>query len=227
MSIIPLEEAKKVYEYEEVMGQEFWISIPRKRSFISLKEINGKRNQTFSTDEMPEGTRVKAFGVMAGSNNLVCYGLETLIKEFWFCEYRKKDSYTQEIEHLDFLCDSLFGNQEGIKNVRSIYWSDYMLINQSKKWKATDFWLPERCIGIDRLVYFEDTSYFVRGTGFIQENSSHTFQTYFYGTHEAGIRPAFVLSSKVEISNPSEPDINWVKYQVLASRSLIQAPACF
>ena len=63
MPAIHLFEAKNVYTYEEIIGQEFLIPIPRGRIYTSFKERNGSKEQMFSSYDTPREVIAKCFAV--------------------------------------------------------------------------------------------------------------------------------------------------------------------
>lgn len=145
MSIIPLAETKKVYDYNEVMGQTFSIPIPRDREYTSPKGRNGYKDQTFSSNDMPTSIVAKCLAVTKyspdGKIHPVCIGEENLINYFWL---EGKAGFLYGPDELNLLC-RIFAGQEGLVNVRSINHEDTTI---ERRRLFGDFWLASRALDV-------------------------------------------------------------------------------
>lgn len=200
MSVIPLAEAKKVYNYDEVIGQAFSIPIPRDREYTSPKERNGYKDQTFSSNDMPTSIAAKCFAVTKyspdGKIHPVCIGEENLIDIFYL---KGKAGFLYGPDELNLLC-RIFAGQKGLTDVRSINYEDTTI----ERSLFGNFWLASRAVD----VYSNSASFHVRGVGiggvgarFLFYSDGSEYYNYY------GVRPVFVLESEVKFP---EPKVSWV-----------------
>lgn len=200
MSIIPLAETKKVYDYNEVMGQTFSIPIPRNREYTSPKERNGYEDQTFSSNDMLASIVARCFAVTKyspdGKIHPVCFASQNLIDEFWL---QGIDGFLYGPDELNLIC-RIFGRQKGLVEVRSVNYEDKTIMEL----KYGDFWLASRAIDV-----FSNYQYFrLRFVGRCNYESGILYRSYGdIGVDKFGVRQVFVLKSEVKFP---EPKISWV-----------------
>lgn len=195
MSIITLSEAKKVYDYTEVIGQRFSIPIPRDREYTSPKEKNGYGDQTFSSNDMPETIEAECFGITKyfadGKIHPVCFGTKNLVNNFGL---EGKDGFLYGTDELNLIC-KVFGRQDGLIDIRSINEEDTSIIDK-KKLDDCNCWFPDRF-----LVNYSGISIFYVH---IFDCGAIFSKPLFYSYGEAraykcfGVRPVFVLKSEIE-----------------------------
>ena len=63
MSVITLAMAKPSYVYEEIIGENVLIPIPKRREYTSLEGRNGFGDQSFSSKDLPKSIMTKCLGV--------------------------------------------------------------------------------------------------------------------------------------------------------------------
>ena len=200
MSVIPLAEMKSAYYYEDIIGKEFSIPIKKGRTYTSPKEMNGYRDQTFSSDTMPKEIVAKCVGVTKyspdGIVHPVVVGQENLIEEFRMQGFI---GYQNGPDELNLLC-KIFGANDGMKEIRSINQSDLKNISVSGK---SEFWVASRNANLNF-----DYMYF-----FVHCFNGHFFDTDMYisnrkdSVHCYGVRPVFILDTEIKFP---EPEIIWV-----------------
>lgn len=195
MSIITLSDAKKVYDYTEVIGQRFSIPIPRDVEYTSLKDKNGYKNQTFSSNDMPEVIEAECFGITKysadGKIHPVCFGTKNLVDNFCL---QGKNGFLYGPDELNVIC-KVFGRQEGLIDIRSINEEDTSIINKEKL-DDCKCWFPYRAV-VD---YSARAVFFVH----IFDGDFIISKSLFYSNGEVrsylcGVRPVFVLKSEIEI----------------------------
>lgn len=195
MSIITLSDAKKVYDYTEVIGQRFSIPIPRDVEYTSLKDKNGYKNQTFSSNDMPEVIEAECFGITKysadGKIHPVCFGTRNLVDNFCL---QGKNGFLYGPDELNVIC-KVFGRQEGLIDIRSINEEDTSIINKEKL-DDCKCWFPYRTV-VD---YSARAVFYVR----IFDGDFIISKSLFYSNGEVrsylcGVRPVFVLKSEIEI----------------------------
>lgn len=206
MSVIPLAEAKKVYNYDEVIGQTFSIPIPRDREYTSPKERNGYKDQTFSSNDMPETIEAKCFGITQyspdGKIHPVCFAFQNLIDKFWL---QGIYGFSNGPDELNFIC-KVFGRQDGLIDIRSVNKEDTSIIS-IEKLAGGKYWLASRAVDVNS--YY--ANFFVRDVD--NGNVVAVYLFYSDGIENyrgyCGVRPVFVLKSEIKFSG----DIHcpWVK----------------
>lgn len=205
MSVIPLAEAKKVYNYDEVIGQAFSIPIPRDREYTSLKERNGYRDQRFSSNDMPEEIEAFCLGIthpkysLDGKIHPVCFATKNLINEFWL---KGKVGFIYGPDELDRIC-GFFGKQEWVIDARSINKEDKSMILAKK---GDYFWLASIDVDVDSDCVAELNVQAVVDGDINDAYILFNFNGY-SGSNAIGVRPVFVLKSEVKLP---EPNVRWV-----------------
>lgn len=203
MPAIHLFEAKNVYTYEEIIGQEFLIPIPRGRIYTSFKERNGSKEQMFSSYDTPREVIAKCFAVTKHSPDGIChpacYADRNIIENF---EIGGNAGCAYAHDEFNSIC-RCFGGQDKICEVRNISDEDIDIIG-SLKFKGQYFW-------VNTHYYKGDMSYiaYMHGGDYISccplipgiSNGKY------YENGSYGIRPVFILNVQVKLP---EPEISWV-----------------
>ena len=201
MPAIHLFEAKNVYTYEEIIGQEFLIPIPRGRIYTSFKERNGSKEQMFSSYDTPREVIAKCFAVTKHSGDGIChpacYADRNIIENF---EIGGNAGCAYAHDEFNSIC-RCFGGQDKICEVRNISDEDIGIIG-IPEFSGQYFWVNSHYKEgrIDH-VAFMNKSYIsccplLPGRyGKYYENGSY------------GIRPVFILNVQVKLP---EPEISWV-----------------
>lgn len=199
----------KIMAFDDVMGKEFSIQVPRDREYTSLEERNGWENQTFSSNDMPETIRCKCFGLTQyssdGKIHPVCYSMDNLIKEFYL---KGKEGFWYGMDELDFLC-RFFCRQEGLYHIRSISKVDIPMIGYSDFF-GTTFWLASHITNV--YIGTFSLAMYASYNGEVCDDVLYYSYNYIRNCSHP-IRPVFVLDSEVKLSESQmkDPEINWVK----------------
>lgn len=141
MSVITLAMAKPSYVYEEIIGENVLISIPKGREYTSLEGRNGFGDQTFSSNDIPSSIITKCLGVTRcgdGKVHPVCYSQINLIDKF---SIRGLTGYENGIDELNEICQ-VFTRQEGLYFARSCNMQDRDILYKPNS--LSSYWLASR-----------------------------------------------------------------------------------
>lgn len=196
-------EAKNVYTYEEIIGQEFLIHIPKGRIYTSPRERNGSKDQMFSSNDAPRKIIAKCFAVTKYSGDGIChpacYSDRNIVKDF---EISGGLGCAYACDEFNAICRCL-GGQDRVRDVRNISDEDIKMIGISE-FDEQYFWVNTHYKKgyMNYVPYMRRGKYIsccpllsIDGKGKYYENGSY------------GIRPVFILDVQVKLP---EPKISWV-----------------
>ena len=141
MSVITLAMAKPSYVYEEIIGENVLITIPKRREYTSLEGRNGFGDQSFSSKDLPKFIMTKCLGVTRcgdGKVHPVCYSQINLIDKF---SIRGLTGYENGIDELNEICQ-VFTRQEGLYFARSCNMQDRDILYKPNS--LSSYWLASR-----------------------------------------------------------------------------------
>ena len=151
---------------------------------------------------MPQTIDAECFAVTKyspdGKIHPVCVGSQNLIEEFW---KRGEAGFLYGTDELNLLC-RIFAGQEGLTDVRSINCEDTTIEEKL----SGDFWLASRYV---EHLFPKNVRFNVRCVDYHGAKAGSLFEPFCDAsfTRIHGVRPVFVLQSKVKFP---EPKVSWV-----------------
>lgn len=201
MSVITLEKIKPSYAYEEIIGENVLIPIPRRRNYTSLEGRNGFGDQSFSSKDLPKSIMTDCLGVTRcgdGKVHPVCYSQINLIDKF---SIRGLTGYENGIDELNKICQ-VFTRQEGLYFARSCNMQDRDILYKPNP--LSSYWLASRKSEFD-------TSFRACVKSEEGIRYQHLYDTNTKGLKECtgtySVRAVFILATEVLFP---ERKINWI-----------------